>query len=209
MTRQVDRRSATVRAILASARRVFASKGFKATSIDAIATGAGVAKGAVYHHFASKEEIFVQVLESVQADIAAAPEPSSSKLMPDILDRIAAGVMRYLRATMEPGVKRILLLDGPIVVGWSKWREIDDRYFGAGTKAALTHALGKQASAREIDAVAHLVMGAVMEAALVCALVKTPQKTAREHVSALRMMLEGVRSRDAMTFNLKARGSQS
>jgi AcrR family transcriptional regulator len=193
MTRQLDRSSATIGAIQASARKLFAAQGFEATSMDDIAAQAGVAKGAIYHHFASKEQIFTQVLESLQAEIAAAPIPSAALRIPDILDRIAAGVLRYLDVAMQPGIKRILLLDGPVVVGWGKWREIDDRYFGASTKAALAHALGKHLSARELDAMAHLVMGAVMEAALVCAKADDPARSARDHVAALRSMLEGPR----------------
>jgi AcrR family transcriptional regulator len=194
MIRQVERSNATIGAIQAAARKLFAAQGFEATSIDDIAEQAGVAKGAIYHHFASKEAIFTQVLEELQAEIAAAPVPSAARQIPDAMDRIAAGVLRYLEAAMQPGIKRILLIDGPVVIGWGKWREIDDRYFGAGTKAALAHALGKRVPARELDAIAHLVMGAVMEAALVCAGADDPLKTAREHSSALRRMLEGARS---------------
>jgi AcrR family transcriptional regulator len=195
MIRQVERSNATISAIHAAARRLFAVSGFEATSMDDIAAHAGVAKGAIYHHFESKEEIFTQVLESLQAELASAPIPPAARSNSDALDRIAAGVLRYLDAAMQPGVKRILLLDGPAVIGWGKWREIDDRYFGASTKAALAYAFAKHASAREVDAITHLVMGAVMEAALVCAKAEDPMKTAREHVAALRRMLEGPRSK--------------
>jgi AcrR family transcriptional regulator len=194
MIRQVERSSATIGSIHAAARRLFAAQGFENTSIDQIAAQAGIAKGAIYHHFASKQEIFTQVLEGLQAEIAAAPIPPAAKQIADALDRIAAGVLRYLDAAMQPGTKRILLIDGPVVIGWGKWREIDDRYFGASTKSALSSALAKRASARELDAIAHLVMGAVMEAALVCATADDPVKCARDHVAALRRMLEGPRS---------------
>jgi AcrR family transcriptional regulator len=194
MTRQGERSSATIAAILATARKLFAANGFEATSIDEIAAQAGVAKGAIYHHFASKEEIFTQVLEGVQAEIAAAPASPALRQIPDALDRIAAGVLRYLETAMRPGFKRILLIDGPVVIGWGKWREIDDRYFGASTKSALVRALGERVSAQELDAISRLVMGAVMEAALVCAQAEDPLQSARQHAGALRKMLEGSRS---------------
>jgi AcrR family transcriptional regulator len=194
MIRQVERSSATIGAILAGARKLFAANGFEAASMDDIAAQAGVAKGAIYHHFASKEEIFTQVLEGVQAEIASTPAPPALRQLPDALDRIAAGVLRYLELAMQPGIKRILLIDGPVVIGWGKWREIDDRYFGASTKSALAHALGTHVSALEVDAIAHLVMGAVMEAALVCAEAEDPLKSARQHADALRRLLEGPRS---------------
>jgi AcrR family transcriptional regulator len=194
MIRQVDRSSATMGAILAGARKLFAANGFEGASMDDIAAQAGVAKGAIYHHFASKEAIFTQVLEGVQAEIASTPAPPALRQMPDALDRIAAGVLRYLELAMQPGIKRILLIDGPVVIGWGKWREIDDRYFGATTKSALAHALGTHVSASEVDAIAHLVMGAVMEAALVCAEAEDPLNSARQHADALRRLLEGPRS---------------
>jgi AcrR family transcriptional regulator len=191
--RQVDRSAATIADILAAARRLFASAGFDATSIDDIAARAGVAKGAVYHHFDSKEAIFTRVLEDVQAEIAALPVPAATRAMPDPLDMIAAETLRYLLAATEPSRKRILLIDGPAVVGWRKWREIDDRFFGAGAKAAMTHVLGADAAPREVEAVTHLVMGAVMEACLVCATAPEPRKAARDLAAGLRRMLEGLR----------------
>jgi AcrR family transcriptional regulator len=193
MIRQLDRSAATIADILAAARKLFASDGFDATSIDGIAAKAGVAKGAVYHHFESKEEIFTRVLEDVQAEIAALPPPAATRAMKDPLDQIAAETLRYLLAATEPSHKRILLIDGPAVIGWKKWREIDDRFFGAGAKAAMMHVLGAGASPREVDAVTHLMMGAVMEACLVCATAADAKRAARELSAGLRRMLEGLR----------------
>src|SRR6516165_6391288 len=93
MSTQAERRSATIAAILASARSLFRTRGFEATSIDDIAEGAGVAKGAVYHHFESKEAIFTQVLEAVQAEIQKAPPAAMEG---DLADQVAAGVEHYL-----------------------------------------------------------------------------------------------------------------
>jgi AcrR family transcriptional regulator len=192
MIRQIDRSTATIADILGAARKLFAATGFEATSIDGVAAKAGVAKGAVYHHFDSKEEIFTRVLEDVQAEIAALPVPAATRAMTDPLDMIAAETLRYLLAATEPSRKRILLIDGPAVIGWRKWREIDDRFFGAGARAAVTHVMGPKATPREIDAVTHLLMGAVMEACLVCATAPEPRKAARALSAGLRRMLEGL-----------------
>src|SRR5262245_22426116 len=121
MIRQTERSAATIGAILTAARHLFAEGGFEATSIDAIAAGAGVAKGAVYHHFQSKEEIFTRVLDGVQAEIAAAPPSAAVRRAKDPLDAMAAAILDYLTAAVAPGVKRILLIDGPVVTGWLKW----------------------------------------------------------------------------------------
>ena len=108
----------------------------------------------------------------MQAEIAAEPPPPALRKIVDPLDRMAAAVLSYLNAATEPGIKRILLIDGPAVIGWRKWREIDDQYFGAGT---------------------HAVMGMVMEAALVCATAPDAKKAAREMTAAMRKLLEGIR----------------
>src|ERR1700685_1784422 len=118
MASQADRRAATVGAILLEARRLFTQHGFEATSIDDIAEAAGVAKGAVYHHFASKEAVFQRVLEDVQAAIASAPVPPQALRARDPAELIAAATLRYLLAASEPEVRRVLLIDGPAVIGW-------------------------------------------------------------------------------------------
>jgi len=194
MVRQSERRESTIAAILKAARKLFAARGFGETSIDDIAAGAGVAKGAVYHHFASKEEIFTQVLENVQAELASTPPSPAILKMTDPLDQIAALVLRYLVDANEPGIRQILLIDGPVVIGWQKWREIDDRYFGAGAKTVMELILGKSAAPPRVEAATQLFMGAVMEACLVCAKSQEPKKRARDLSAALRMMLEGLRS---------------
>ena len=199
MVSQAERRAGTVRGIEDAARKLFAVRGFTETTIDDIAARAGVAKGAVYHHFSSKEEIFTRVLESIQAELSAAQIPAPSAKPRDPLDMISAGVLRYLLAISEPGIKRILLIDGPSVLGWQKWREMDARYFGALTRAALAMALGDAVPPREVEPLAHLLMGAIMEAALVCATAEHPKKLAKELSAGIRALLGGL---------VSARGAQ-
>jgi AcrR family transcriptional regulator len=150
-----------------------------------------VAKGAVYHHFASKEAVFQRVLEDMQAQIAASV-PAEAAAPRDLVEQIAAATLRYLLTASEPAFKRVLLIDGPAVIGWRRWREIDDRFFGAGARLAMKWLLGPEAGDPEVDAMTHLMMGAVMEAALVCATADDPTQAARELSSALGRMLGGL-----------------
>jgi AcrR family transcriptional regulator len=193
MPSQAERRAATTAAILAAARALFAERGFEGASIDDIALAAGVAKGAVYHHYPSKEAIFLEVLDAVHRDVAAAEPPAGLAGVSDPVELIGAAVLHYLTQVSEPATRRILLIDGPVVIGWARWREIDDRYFGAGARVGLRAVLGPDASEAEVDAATHLAMGAVMEAALVCATAADPAATARELVDAMKRMLAGLR----------------
>jgi AcrR family transcriptional regulator len=159
--------------------------------MDEVAQASGVAKGAIYHHFRSKEALFRHVLETVQQELAAlhaAKLPASAAP----LDHIMAAVLQYLIESSHPLRRRILLIDGPAVIGWQAWREIDYRFFGAGARAGVEMLLAKNATPTRVTAVTHLLMGAVTEAALVCATHEDPKRQARDICHALRMMLSGL-----------------
>jgi len=185
---QAERRAATIRAILDAARRLFVAHGFANTSIDAIAEQAGVAKGAVYHHFDSKEQIFHRVFEEMTGDLASRIPPAA-RAGKDLLDRIARGTLKYLATISSDEFRQVLLIDGPAVLGWQKWREIDQRYFGATMQGPIDPAVRARVSDREIEALGHLIAGAMTEAALVCATSENRQRTARDLSAALVRML--------------------
>ena len=188
MTSQAQRRAATIAAITRAAGELFAAHGFAATSIDDIARRAGVAKGAVYHHFESKEQIFARVFEQMTAALAAevAATAAAGK---SILDSFELGTLKYLTSISSDKCRQVLLIDGPVVLGWGKWREIDARYFGGTMQGPAKTTLRGRASLREIAAIRHLLAGAVAEAALVCATSDHRLRDARDLTSALRKML--------------------
>jgi AcrR family transcriptional regulator len=107
---------ATRRAILAAARASFGKAGYAATSVDAIAAGARVTKGAVYHHFAGKEAVFravhAEVEGEAQARAIAARDPDAAPI-----DQIVAMVDGYLDAALDEEIRRITLIDGPALLG--------------------------------------------------------------------------------------------
>jgi AcrR family transcriptional regulator len=193
MTSQAQRRAATITAIVSAARELFTARGFAATSIDDIASRAGVAKGAVYHHFESKEQIFQRVFEQMTGALAAevAATAAAGK---SILDRFERGTLKYLTSIAGNKFRQVLLIDGPGVLGWEKWREIDTRSFGGVMKAPVERTPLARLSAREMAAIGHLIAGALSEAALVCATSDHRVRAARDFTSALLKML-------APTFN--------
>jgi AcrR family transcriptional regulator len=184
MTSQPERRAATIASIISAAREHFTASGFAATSIDDIARRAGVAKGAVYHHFKSKEQIFQRVFEQMTGALAA-EVAASSATGKSTLDRFERGTLKYLTSIASNKFRQVLLIDGPAVLGWEKWREIDARYFGGAMKAPMK----KMPHAREMAAIGHLIAGALSEAALVCATSDHRVREARDFTSALLKML--------------------
>ena len=192
MVRQLERRAATVEAILRAARELFAEAGFEATSIDDIATRAGVAKGAVYHHFRSKEAVFVAVLEAVQAGLAVDLARRAARARRGPLEQMIEAIRSYLVAASGAEARRILLIDGPVVIGWMKWREIDERYFGAGVRHMLATLAGLDAASPEIEPLARVIMGGVMEAALACASAANTTRRAAAYAAAFRPLLAGL-----------------
>ena len=188
---QAERSASTVSAILDAARKLFATKGFDKTSIDDIGAQAGAAKGAVYHHFDSKEEIFERVFDRALADVATAVAKSATGADP--LEGMVNGTRVYLEQVTAPSVRRILLIDGPSILGWAKWREIDLRQFGEMTRAPLRQILGTRTTDHELEAVLQLLTGAITEASQIAASARARKGRIEDLVGGLRILLSGLR----------------
>jgi AcrR family transcriptional regulator len=127
----VDRRrvrgEATRERLLSTARALFGERGYEGTSIDAVLERSGVARGALYHHFDSKAELFDAVAEEVFVEIAERTAAAGQSTT-DPLERLRAGSHAWLVMALDPAVQRIALLDPPTVLGWARWRELDEQY---------------------------------------------------------------------------------
>src|SRR5947209_19035529 len=168
MAKQAERRAATSEAILTAARRLFGTQGFAATTMDEIAEAAHVAKGAVYHHFKTKEAVFETVFDSVSRDLVAEID-GAARAEKDVLAAMVAGTQHYFAATAKGPTGQIILRDGPAVLGWERWREIDARHFGGKFPRALAVAIEAGLIARQpVEPLARLLLGAVTEAAVAC-----------------------------------------
>lgn len=159
----------TRRELVAAARALFGSKGYAGTGVDEVAAKARVTRGALYHHFRGKQDVFLAVFEEVQAELRDHVLLIASRET-DAWDRIRVSLRAFLDACAEPGIERILLEDGPSVLGWATWREIDARYFLGGMIAGLEE-LQSTGKMRPLNAnvVGHLLLGLVTEAAMMLA----------------------------------------
>ena len=183
---QADRTAATRAALISAARRLFASDGYADVATDRIARAAGVTRGALYHQFPAKADLFAAVLEAVEVDLTARlVDVAAAAPADDTAAALVAGADAWLDACGEPEVQRIVLLDGPAVLGWPRWREVGLRH-GLGLISALLTAAMAAGDIPEqpVAPLAHVLIGALDEAALYVALAADPHR-ARDEVSAV------------------------
>src|SRR6478752_4670687 len=195
MAKQAERRAATSEAILTAARRLFGTQGFAATTMDEIAEAAHVAKGAVYHHFKTKEAVFEAVFDQVSRDLVAEID-STARAEKDVLAAMVAGTQHYFAATAKGPTSQIILRDGPAVLGWERWREIDAQHFGGGFPRGLARAMDDGLIARQsVEPLSRLLLGAVTEAAVACSAGGDLHKTGAEYARAFRTLLDALRTK--------------
>jgi AcrR family transcriptional regulator len=179
---QAERSQSTRAALTAAARQLFSARGYASVGTEEIVRAAGVSRGALYHHFAGKRELFEAVYEELEAELAeriAAGALSSPSLSP--LDAMRAGAEMFLRASTEPEVQRIVLLDGPSVLGWDRWREIAAEHGLGLIEATLQAAIEAGAIAEQpVRPLAHVLMGALDEAAMLVARAEDPERMRRD-----------------------------
>src|SRR5436190_12608623 len=190
--READAR-ATREALIQAALQLFTERGYAGVGTEEIVAKAKVTRGALYHHFEDKRDLFRAVFERVEEDLMARIG-RSMEIVDDPWELMLAGVAAFLDACEEPAVKRISLTDAPAVLGWSEWREIDNRHGLGLTRAALQGAVDAGVLRPiPVDAMAHLFVAALSEAAFVIAHAEHPRKARAEVDEALEQLIEGLR----------------
>ena len=169
VNQRVEQGQATRAALIDVATGLFATNGYEATAIPAVLDAAGVSRGALYHHFNSKEALFEAVLQAVEAQ-ATLKVTRAARGATDPLDGLRRGCAAYLAMCRDPVVRRISLIDAPAVVGWERWREIDEQYsFGLIKAAIAAIAADGRVKPELVDVMAHVVLAALLEVALLVA----------------------------------------
>ncbi|MFE0748481.1 TetR family transcriptional regulator [Gordonia sp. NPDC058843] len=153
----------TARAVLAAATRQFAERGFADVSLDDVAEVAGVTRGAVYHHFRNKKALFAAVAEARQVEVGNAVVAAAQAAGNDPAQQLVDGSHAFVDAITVGPAARILLIDGPSVIGWEEWRRLDEASSGAHLRDALA-AVGVDDDL--LDALTAQLSGAMNEAAL-------------------------------------------
>lgn len=169
MNRKAERGHATRSRLVSLAVRLFAEHGYEATSVDMVLRESGMSRGALYHHFAGKEALFAGALEAVEVQIAESVAAAARQL-DDPRAALRAGCLAWVRMAREPVVRQIVLVDAPSVVGWHRWREIEERYGFGLLKSSLQRVARHGGLPPElVDSFAHMLLAAMNEIALVTA----------------------------------------
>ena len=169
MIKKVEQAALTRASLEVTARELFETRGFAAVSAEEIVATAGVTRGALYHHYAGKEGLFEAVAEAAMKRLHdnIARAAGSAR---DPGEALRLGVRRFLELSAVPRTQRLLFVDAPVVLGWHRWRDMDARY-GLGLLKQVIRLASAQTSTRAgpPDVVAHLLLGAMIEASMLIA----------------------------------------
>jgi AcrR family transcriptional regulator len=181
---QAERTGATRAALIDAARRLFAERGYAGVPAEEVVRAAGVTRGALYHHFEDKKDLFRAVHEAMESDLMARIAATVTG-EDDVLDLLVRGADAFLDACEDPVFARIALQEAPSVLGWAEWREIDMRYSLGLVTGVLRHGM-ETGALREapVEPLGHILVSAMGEAGLLIAS-GTPRADVRAPLLAL------------------------
>jgi AcrR family transcriptional regulator len=187
-----DRTAATRAQLLEAGRRLFTAKEYAGTGTPELVKEAGVTRGALYHHFEDKKALFRAVAEA-EAEAVAREIEARSQSAPSALAAMIDGTRAYLAAMRAPGRTRLLLLDGPAVLGRAEMDAIDARHGARTLREGLELAICSGAfRSLPLDALTSTLSAAMDRAALSIA-----QGAAEDgQIAVLTALLEGLAARD-------------
>ena len=186
----------TRRKLVASARAAFAEKGFANTSMDDLTAAAGLTRGALYHNFGDKKGLFAAVVDQIDAEMAARAR-TLAEAEPTTWDALLAEGSAYIEMALDPEVQRIVLRDGPAVLGDPAHWPSQNRCLDA-TRAAVAALLAQDVLRPvDVEAASRLLNGAALNAALWVAACEDPSVTLPKAQEAFRMLAEGLQAEHA------------
>jgi AcrR family transcriptional regulator len=171
------------------ARKLFAQKGYSAANTNELVERARVTKGALYHHFANKRELYLAVVEDMEGELVQRIEAAGANLPP--WERLGAMCRAYLDACREPALARTLVLEAPVVLGWKTWCNLEQKYEVAAFARCLAEAGGLSEPA---ETLAQVILGALTTGARVIATAADAEAARADVQSSIERLLAGLRS---------------
>jgi AcrR family transcriptional regulator len=191
-SRKLEQSEATRGALLTAARALFAERGYADTATEEVVRRAGVTRGALYHHFRDKQDLFRAVVDDMEREFLeqlAAAAPAGGPW-----ETLHQGFQMFLDASLEPAMQRIVLQDAPSVLGWQEYRAIEEKYSLGVLEAVLGAAIAQGIIEEQpVKPMARLLLSALREAGLLVATADDVPAARRETGESLRRLLDGLR----------------
>lgn len=191
MKRSKEEANETIVKLVEVAMKHFTEHGYVESSMEEIVAEANLTRGALYHHFGSKKGLFQAVLESVQTEIGERVEAEAAQ-SDDAWEQLILGCRAFVAAAVEPRIRRILLIDGPAVLGWEAWRKMDEENSMRHLREQL-QLMQRQGYLKPVplNAMAHFLSGALNESALWIAQSPADSQSLEETMSVISHFLKG------------------
>lgn len=195
-SRRLDYSESTRSALVDSAVELFTKRGYAGTSLDEVAKRARVTKGALYHHFSGKQALFEAAFAQVESGVIGRLEELMRGPEPP-WERAVRGLREFISSCLDPSYQRIAIHEAPVVMGWERWREAEDRASFGLIRSSLEDLI----EAGEVDSVpveitARLLFGALSSAATEIASSPDPEKVGAQVESVIIQLLTRVRRTD-------------
>lgn len=191
-----EQSAATIKRLLAVAMQEFSDKGYAGASTEAIVKEAQVTRGALYHHFKVKKDLFYAVFKEAQLEIGNRIE-ADADAADDPWDGLISGCNAFLKACSDPALQQIVVIDAPAVLDWNTYRSVDENLAGSGLsllKECLRDLVDQNVlKPISVDALAHLLSGAMDEAAVWIGQSSDPPRALTEAQKAIEVVLLGLK----------------
>ena len=189
----------TQKALREQARKLFTQKGYAGANTEELVQRARVTKGALYHHFANKREIYLAVVEDLEQELVERIEAAGAAAR-DPWKSLRAMCLAYLEACRDPALARILVLEAPVVLGWKTWCNLEQKYEVAAFARCLKDAGAagfREGVPESAETLAQVVLGALTTGARVIATAADPAAARKEVQKTVERLLAGLRTTSA------------
>jgi len=193
-TRKAEQSRETQDRLMKAAKALFTTKGYAGTPMEDLVAKAGMTRGALYHQYQDKRDLFRAVFEAVEAELGQRLALAVAEET-DPWQQLRAGARAFLAAATDPAIRRIVLVDGPSVLGWEEWRRIDSQHSLGMVRAIFEiNIAAGNIPEQPVEPLAHLIVGALNEAALAVAAASDAAGAREEFALSIERVLDALRA---------------
>ncbi len=200
--------ASTKRALIDVAATLFTEQGYAGTSLDEIVAGARVTKGALYHHFSGKQALFEAVFEKVEADSSKGIR-KAVRDNKDPWEKALSGLRAFLTVVQEPGYRRIVIQDGPAILGYERYREQEERStFGIVQEIVSSVLSSYELEPTMVETFSRIFFGAMSAAGTAVSSADDPERASAEVEAAIAFILAGLQQQAESGVRLPGPGDE-